>query len=81
MTCEEAFKILGPYLWEVEKREIFEYKTIYFFNIEERKKSHFSARGQKKDKKILLVISLIIKKNKMSYIVDSDFLSEVKRIC
>jgi hypothetical protein len=34
MTCEEAFKILGPYLWEVEKREIFEYKTIYFFNIE-----------------------------------------------
>jgi hypothetical protein len=37
MTCEEAFKILSPYLWEIEKREIFEYKTIYFFNIEERK--------------------------------------------
>lgn len=39
MTADEAFKVLGPYLWEVERREIFEYKTIYYFNIEERKKS------------------------------------------
>lgn len=38
MTADEAFKILSPYLWDVEKREIFEYKTIYYFNIEERKK-------------------------------------------
>ncbi len=44
MTCEEAFKILGPYLWEIEKREIFEYKTIYFFNIEERKKQKLSGQ-------------------------------------
>ena len=44
MTCEEAFKILGPYLWEVEKREIFEYKTIYFFNIEERKKQKLTVQ-------------------------------------
>jgi hypothetical protein len=38
MTPDEAFKVLGPYLWDSEKREIFEYKTIYFFSIEERKK-------------------------------------------
>jgi hypothetical protein len=38
MTADEAFKVLSPYLWDVEKREIFEYKTIYWFNIEERKK-------------------------------------------
>lgn len=38
MTADDAFKVLSPYLWEVEKREIFEYKTIYFFPIEERKK-------------------------------------------
>lgn len=38
MTPEEAYKVLEPYLWDVEKREIFEYKTIYYFNIEERKK-------------------------------------------
>ena len=38
MTPDEAFKVLGPYLWDSEKREIFEYKTIYYFNIEERKK-------------------------------------------
>jgi len=44
MTCEEAFKILGPYLWEIEKWEIFEYKTIYFFNIEERKKQKLTGQ-------------------------------------
>jgi hypothetical protein len=38
MTADDAFKVLSPFLWEVEKREIFEYKTIYFFPIEERKK-------------------------------------------
>lgn len=38
MTADEAFKVLSPYLWDIEKREIFEYKTIYWFNIEERKK-------------------------------------------
>jgi hypothetical protein len=38
MNSDEAFKVLSPYLWDVEKREIFEYKTIYFFPIEERKK-------------------------------------------
>jgi len=38
MSADEAFKHLGPYLWDIEKREIFEYQTIYFFNVEERKK-------------------------------------------
>ena len=38
MTPDEAFKIMSPYMWEVEKREIFEYQTIYFFPTEERKK-------------------------------------------
>lgn len=43
MTADEAFKVLSPYLWEVEKREIFEYKTIYFFPIEERKKQKING--------------------------------------
>lgn len=38
MTPDEAFKTVSHLMWEVEKREIFEYKTIYFFPIEERKK-------------------------------------------
>jgi hypothetical protein len=38
MSADEAFKTFGPYLWDIEKREIFEYKTIYFFPVEERKK-------------------------------------------
>lgn len=38
LTADEAFKVLSPYLWDVEKREIFEYKTIYWFPVEERKK-------------------------------------------
>jgi len=38
MTPDEAFKVLGPYLWEVERREIFEFSTIYWFPIEHRKK-------------------------------------------
>eukprot|EP00356_Strombidium_inclinatum_P002177 CAMPEP_0170481158 /NCGR_PEP_ID=MMETSP0208-20121228/1717_1 /TAXON_ID=197538 /ORGANISM="Strombidium inclinatum, Strain S3" /LENGTH=38 /DNA_ID= /DNA_START= /DNA_END= /DNA_ORIENTATION= len=38
MTPDEAFKFLNQYMWEVEKREVFEYQTIYFFPIEERKK-------------------------------------------
>jgi len=43
MNADEAFKILSPYLWDVEKREIFEYKTIYFFPIEERKKQKLNG--------------------------------------
>lgn len=39
MTAEEAFKILSPYLWEYEKSEIMEYEYVYFFNINERKKT------------------------------------------
>jgi len=38
MTAEEASRVLAPYLWEVERREIFEYDTIYFFPVAERKK-------------------------------------------
>lgn len=43
MTADDAFKILSPFLWDVEKREIFEYKTIYFFPIEERKKQKLNG--------------------------------------
>lgn len=43
MSADDAFKILSPYLWEVEKREIFEFKTIYFFPIEERKKQKLNG--------------------------------------
>jgi dual specificity tyrosine-phosphorylation-regulated kinase 2/3/4 len=38
MTPDETFKTLSHLMWEVEKRELFEYKTIYFFPREERKK-------------------------------------------
>ena len=33
MPREEAIRVLAPYLWEYEKREIMEFDTIYFFNI------------------------------------------------
>ena len=54
MSAEDAFKCLGPYLWDVEKREIFEYETIYFFNTEERKKQknggmHGNSPGSQSD--------------------------------
>jgi len=39
MSPDEAFKILAPFMWDVEKKEIFEQKTIYFFPVEERKKA------------------------------------------
>jgi len=38
MTPDEAFKTLSHLMWDVEKREVFENKSIYFFPIEERKK-------------------------------------------
>ena len=38
MNAEEASRVLAPYLWEVERREIFEFDTIYFFPVAERKK-------------------------------------------
>ena len=39
MTPDEAAKVLAPYLWEIEKRELFEFDTIYFFNVQERIKN------------------------------------------
>lgn len=33
MAREEAVRVLTPYLWECEKRELMETDTIYFFNI------------------------------------------------
>lgn len=38
MNSEEAAKVLQPYLWDYEKTEILEFETIYFFNINERRK-------------------------------------------
>jgi len=38
MASQDAYKILQPLLWDVEKTEIFEFETIYFFNVVERKK-------------------------------------------
>lgn len=46
MSADDAFKLFGPYLWEVEKREIFEFQTIYFFPIEERKKQKINGSNQ-----------------------------------
>jgi len=39
MQRDEAARVLAPYLWEIERREILEYDVIYFFNINERIKN------------------------------------------
>jgi dual specificity tyrosine-phosphorylation-regulated kinase 2/3/4 len=38
MSPEDAYKLFSNLLWDVERREIFEFETIYFFPVEERKK-------------------------------------------
>lgn len=43
MSGDEASKVLAPYLWEVEREELKEYDTVYFFNVAERKKSRVSS--------------------------------------
>jgi len=58
MSQEEAFKLLAPYLWESEKRELFEIQTIYFFPIDERKKQanlgmHSKSNGSQSDMGVL----------------------------
>ena len=39
MPQAEAIRVLAPYLWEYEKREIHEHEMIYFFNVNERIKN------------------------------------------
>lgn len=39
MNPQDASRVLAPYLWEHEKKEIFEFDTIYYFNIQERIKN------------------------------------------
>ena len=39
MSREDAVRVLAPYLWDCEKREILEYEVIYFFNVNERVKN------------------------------------------
>ncbi len=36
MSSQEALKIFQNYMTEVEKKEILEYQTIYYFNVQER---------------------------------------------
>ena len=43
MAREDAIRVLAPYLWECEKREILEYEVIYFFNVNERIKNANNA--------------------------------------
>lgn len=43
MNPQDASRVLAPYLWEHEKKEIFEFETIYYFNIQERIKNQGSA--------------------------------------
>lgn len=33
MTPQDASRLLAPYLLDIEKKEIFEFDTIYYFNI------------------------------------------------
>ena len=42
MSQAEAIRVLSPYLWDYEKREIHEHETIYFFNVNERIKNNLS---------------------------------------
>lgn len=44
MSSEEASKVLALYLWDYEKTEILEYETIYFFNMNVRKKGRYSSQ-------------------------------------
>lgn len=41
--ADDAARIFAPYLWEVEKQEILEHDMIYYFNVNERKKSRTSV--------------------------------------
>lgn len=43
MSQAEAVRVLSPYLWEVEKKEIHEVDTVYFFNVNERIKNNGSS--------------------------------------
>lgn len=38
MQVQDALKIFNNYLTEVERKEILEYQTIYYFNVQERQK-------------------------------------------
>ena len=39
MPSSEAARVLAPYLWEYEKKEIEDFQTVYFFNVNERIKN------------------------------------------
>ena len=43
MAPNEASRLLAPYLLEIEKKEILEYETIYYFNMQERIKNSGNA--------------------------------------
>lgn len=39
LARDDAVRLLTPYLWEYEKKEILEYDVIYFFPISDRLKN------------------------------------------
>jgi hypothetical protein len=41
---DDAARLFAPYLWEFEKQEILEQDMIYYFNVNERKKSRSSVQ-------------------------------------
>ena len=43
MSPHDALKMFSSYLWEVERQEILEYSTIYYFPIDERKKQKLNG--------------------------------------
>ena len=45
LTPDDAVRVRSPYLWEFERSEILEYDMIYFFNINERKKTRASVQS------------------------------------
>jgi hypothetical protein len=38
MSPEEACRVLAPYMWEIEHKEVYEFDQVYFFPLAERKK-------------------------------------------
>jgi hypothetical protein len=45
MTPDQLMANFKDLLWEVEKREIFDHKVIYWFPIEERRRQHKTNYG------------------------------------
>lgn len=44
MSAQDASRLLAPYLLDYEKKEILEFETVYYFNVQERIKNQGNAQ-------------------------------------